>query len=81
MHGASGNAPCRQIQSVRLRDSLLASWHGSDRLQDLRSDLVGVALRIGTAVFQIALVSVVHERVRNADRRATIRDAVAELVD
>src|SRR6185437_12087728 len=43
-----------------------------DRLQDLRSDLVGVALRVRAAIFQIALVSVVHEAVRNADRGAAV---------
>src|SRR3981189_3432242 len=52
-----------------------------DRLQDLGGDLVGVALRIRTAVFEIALVPVIDEAVRHADRGATVRDAVAELMD
>src|SRR3954452_6265325 len=59
---------------------LLVGRHGRDRLQDLRSDLVWVALRVRTAVFQIALVAVVGEGVRNADRGTAIGNAVAELV-
>src|SRR3569623_1538145 len=59
---------------------LLVGRHGRDRLQDLRSDLVWVALRVRTAVFQIALVAVVDEGVRHTDRRATVGDAPAELV-
>src|SRR4051812_35198010 len=52
-----------------------------DRLQDLRSDLVGVALRVRAAVFQIALVAIVGEGVRNADRSAAVGDAVGEVTD
>src|SRR5215470_9534175 len=51
-----------------------------DRLQDLRGDLVGVALRVRTAVLQVALVAVVHEGVRHADRSATVSQTIAELV-
>src|SRR6266576_3002075 len=52
-----------------------------DRLQDLGSDLVGVALRVRTAVFEIALVAVIGEAVGYADRGAAVRNAVAELGD
>src|SRR5450631_2457794 len=51
-----------------------------DGLQDLRSDGVGVALRVRAAVFQIALVVVLYERVRHADRSAAVGHAIAELV-
>src|ERR1700704_824212 len=51
----------------------------SDRLQDLRSDLVGVALRVRAAVFQIALVAVVGEGMRHADRSAAVGNAVGEV--
>ena len=51
-----------------------------DRLQDLRSDLVGVALRVRAAIFEIALVAVLDEAVRHADRGAAVGNAVAELV-
>src|ERR1700722_18627107 len=64
-----------------LRRRLRASRNRSNRLQYLRSDLVGVALRVRTAVFQIALVAVVDERVRHADRSPAIGNAPAELVD
>ncbi len=39
----------------------------SDRLQDLRRDLVRVALRVRAAIFEIALVVVLDEAVRHAD--------------
>src|ERR1700754_3066220 len=51
-----------------------------DRLQYLRCDGVGVTLRVGTTVFQIALVVVLHERVRHTDRSAAVGHAIAELV-
>src|ERR1700756_1511362 len=51
-----------------------------NRLQDLRSDLVGVVLRVRTAVFEVTLVAVVHEGMRHADRSATVSQAKAELV-
>src|ERR1700716_4146427 len=52
-----------------------------DRLQDLGSDLVGVALRVRAAIFQIAFVAVVGERVRNADRSAAVGDTIGEVAD
>src|SRR6201996_4341441 len=84
----SGNAPADHVQPRRpspsretgLGGSFRAARHFRDRLQDLRGDLVGVALRVRTAVFQITLVAVVDEGVRNADRGTTISHAVAELV-
>src|ERR1700746_4178315 len=72
--------PGRSID--RLRGGRLGGGrNGCDRLQDLRSDLVGVALRVRTAVFQIALVGVVDEGVRHADRGATIGYTPGECVD
>src|ERR1700704_4974425 len=52
-----------------------------DRLQDLGSDLVGVALRVRSAVFEIALVAVIGEAVGYADRGAAVRDAISEVAD
>src|ERR1700754_463698 len=84
----SGNAPTDHVQPRRPSPSKLtnsgsrlgAGRHRGNRLEDLRSDLVGVALRVRTAVFQIALVPIVCEGVRNADRGAAVGNAVAELV-
>src|SRR5688572_18817775 len=59
----------------------LLQRHSRDRLQDTTGDLVRVALRVWTAVFQVSLVAVVHEAVRDADGSATICDAVVEFVD
>src|SRR4029079_19373565 len=59
----------------------LADRDGLDSLEDLRGNLVGIALRVGTAIFQIAPVVVLDEAVRHANRCATVGDAVAELVD
>src|SRR5215831_4584411 len=69
--GASGSFT-RQPLLRPLRRNLGAGRHRRDRLQDLRGDLVWVALRVRTAIFQIALIAVVDERVRHADRSATI---------
>src|SRR5690349_7882464 len=55
--------------------------NGLDGLQDATGNLVGVALRVWTAIFEIALVAVVHKAVRDTDGCATIRDTVVELVD
>src|ERR1700741_3625112 len=79
----SSGAPARAsrvLRPQRLSGSLGAGRHLGDRLQDLRSDLVWVALRVRTAVFQIALVTVVDEGVRNADRITAVGNTVAELV-
>src|SRR6185437_14975022 len=70
----------RPRPSGRLSSRRFGGRNGGDRLQDLRSDLVGVALRVRAAIFQIALVTVVHEAVGNADRSAAVGQAVAELV-
>src|ERR1700722_7423902 len=79
-----GSRPgCINIQTVNGFASgrgLRAGRHFGNRLQDLRRDLVGVALRVRTAVFQMALVAIVDEGVRNADRSAAIGHAIAELV-
>ena len=59
-----GQAPVR-IASRLGRGRLGVGRDFRDGLQDLGRDLVGVALRVWTTVFQIALVSVVGEGVRN----------------
>src|SRR5258706_12706644 len=56
------------------RSRLGGGRNGRDRLQDLRSDLVGVALRVRAAIFQIALVAVIDEGMRHPDRGAAVRD-------
>src|SRR5579872_3209842 len=71
----------RPQRSRILRGGFRAGRHRGDRLQDLRGDLVGVALRIRAAIFEIALVAVVDEGVRHADRGAAIGHAPAEGVD
>src|SRR3954466_4457596 len=55
--------------------------HCRDGLENPARDLVRIALGIRSAIFQISLVAAVHEAVRHAHRRATIRDAVIELID
>ena len=64
--------------SALSRRRLRGGRHGGDRLEDLGSDLVGVALRVRAAVFQVALVAVVDEGMRHADGGAAVRDAVVE---
>src|SRR5579871_3103594 len=72
--------PAAALMQLPLCRSLGAGRHLGDGLQDLRSDLVGVALRVRTAVFQIALVTVVDEAVGHTNRSPAIGHAVAELV-
>src|SRR6185437_10096860 len=55
--------------------------NGGNGLQNAAGNLVRIALRIGTAVFEVAAVFVVHEAVRDAHRSAAVRDAVVELVN
>src|ERR1700740_3646062 len=62
------------------RRRLCCSRDFGNLLQDLRSDLVGVALRVRTTVFEVTLVAVVHEGVRHADRSTAVGQAEAELV-
>src|SRR5262249_60702369 len=75
--GQPPRSPGREDSGGRL----LAGRNGRDRLQDLRSDLVWVALRVRTTVFQVTLVAVVDEGVRHADRSAAVGHAIAERVD
>src|SRR5580698_269315 len=74
------DAPAR-VSIESLGRSRLGGRNRRDRLQDLGSDLVGVALGVRATIFQITLVAIVDEAVRDADRCATIGDAVAELMD
>src|SRR5262245_55405151 len=48
-------------------DADLLHRHRGNCLQDLRSDLIGIALRVGPAILEIALVVVPDEAVRHAD--------------
>src|SRR5579859_3254780 len=59
----------------------LLGWDFGDRLLDLLDDLVWIGLGVGTAIFEIALVPVLDEVDRHADRGAAIGQAIAELVD
>ena len=45
-----------------------ARRHGRDRLQDLRGNLVGVALRVRAAVFEVATIAIVDEAMGDSDR-------------
>src|SRR5437879_10563597 len=90
---ARTHSQCSQFSAFgthRLRDPRLSRSRSADfgvrrdrcnSLQDLRSDLVGVALRVRPAVFEIAFVAVVYEAVRYPDRCAAVGHAVAELMD
>src|SRR5438128_5384490 len=83
--GGSGSAgrpqrPDRRAERLS-RSRLGGGRNGRDRLQDLRRDLVGVALRVRAAILQIALVAVVDEGVRHPDRCAAVRDTEGELGD
>src|SRR4029077_14557921 len=77
---AAPYSPCSVIVSTlccghsRLR-------HTVDRLQNARNDLIGVAFGVRAAIFQIALVTVLDELDGHADRSATIRETIAELVN
>ena len=73
------NAARRALRDL-LRRRLRAGRNRRNCLQNLRSDLVGVALRVRAAIFEIALIVVLDERVRHADRGAAIGHAIAELV-
>src|ERR1700691_77520 len=84
--GGSNSGPDAPKESGLLSDALGRSRLGTagnrrDRLQDLGSDLVGVALGVRAAIFQIALVAVIGEAVGHADRSAAVGDAIAELMD
>src|ERR1700730_11733679 len=79
---APGNAPGPDRISYALgRSRLGGSRNRRDRLEDLRSDLVGVALRVRAAIFQIALVAVIDEAVGHADRSAAVSNTIAEFGD
>lgn len=43
--------------------------------------MIGIALRIRTTVFEVALVTILDEGVRDADGRSTVGDAVGEFID
>ena len=64
------------LQLSRRGADFTAGRHGRDRFEDLRGDLVRVALRIRPAIFEIAFVAVVDEAVRHADRRAAVGETV-----
>src|ERR1700716_1009019 len=70
-----------RVSNLLGRGRLGSGRHGRDRLQDLRSDLVGVALRVRTAIFQIPLVAAIGEAMGHADRGTAVRDTIAELGD
>src|SRR5215467_15227383 len=79
---APGSPPGLNAESWRRSGcSLRAGRNRRDGLQDLRSDLVWVALRVRAAIFQIALVAVVDEGMRHADRGTAIGHAIGEGVD
>src|ERR1700742_4320496 len=54
--------------------------HFRDRLQDSAGNLVRVAFRVWTTIFQIALEAGLGEAVWHAHRRTAVGYAVAELV-
>src|SRR6202041_3188347 len=79
--GAFARDRVQVLLYLRLGRNGSGLWHGIDRLQNAGNDLIGIAFGVRTAIFQIALVTVLDEINRHADRSATIREAVTELVD
>ena len=55
--------------------------HGGNGLQDPTGNLVGVTLRVGPAILQVAPVAVVGEAMRHADGGTPVGDAIVEFVD
>ncbi len=60
--------------------SLFGEGDGADGFEDSAGDFVGVALGVGAAIFEVALVVIFGHRVGDADGGAAVGDAVAELV-
>lgn len=73
------------IVSAFCQSELLFAFFGErdsrNRLQDAAGDLVGIALGVRTAIFQVTFIVVVHETVRDADGCAAVRNPVVELVN
>ena len=59
----------------------LRGRHRLDRLDDPTRDQVRIGGRVWTTIFEVALVAVVDEAVRDPDRGSAVRETVAELVD
>jgi len=69
--------PCKHTDATPSQENELCHcgnrlWHAVDRLENAGSNLVRVALRIRTAIFQVALVAVLDEIHGHADGSATI---------
>ena len=87
--GPTKNAPhvrgacrCLQIPTRLGRGAVFhVGGHGGDRLQNLGSDLVGVALRVRAAVFEVAAIAVVDEAVRDADLVVTATSSLEPVID
>src|ERR1700722_8423329 len=60
------------------RHALLRGGGAADRLGHHRGDCVGVDVRVGATVFEVAALGG-SDGCRNADRRTTVGDAVGEL--
>lgn len=54
---------------------------GLDGLEESRDDLVGIGLRIGATVFEVAFVLVIDEAVGNADGGTAVGHTPVELID
>src|SRR5579884_3559772 len=76
-----GAAPPFALRGERVEHLRLGCGDRRDRPDDAPRDLVRVAHRVRTTVLEVAPVAVLDEAVRDADRRAAVRDAVGELVD
>ena len=59
----------------------LGSRHFGDGFEDARANLVGIALGVGAAVFEVAFVVVFDEAVRHAYGGASVGHAPVEFVD
>src|SRR4051812_27516001 len=60
---------------------LLSDLHRGDGRQNPAGDLIRITLGVRPAIFEIALVTVLREAVRNADRSTPVRHAVSEFMD
>ena len=68
--------PAESSEVLFLCDSV--SGHAADSFQNQSGDQVRIAVRVGTPVFDVALLVLVHHP-RNADRSASIGDTILEL--
>src|ERR1700730_5308694 len=76
---------CRSSSQYCL--SFVAVWgglrlrHRCDRLKNAAGDLVGIAGRVRTPIFEVTFVAVIDETMRHTNGSPAIGQAVVEFVD